>query len=134
MIKKYRSERGDTIVEVLIAVAVVSLVLTSAYMLSNRNRQNMQSIKEQAQAQKLVEQQIEMLRLTDADNIPTSGCLSEVNVSATGAGCKKVDGGAEYTVSITGIDTKTYRASAEWDKLGGGKSTVSMSYYYAEQK
>jgi prepilin-type N-terminal cleavage/methylation domain-containing protein len=68
--RQSRRQAGDTIVEVLIAIAVVSLVLTSAYMVTNKNAQTMQAVQERTQAQKLVERQIELIRA--ADSVPTT--------------------------------------------------------------
>lgn len=49
---------GDTIVEVLIATAIASLVLVSAYAITTRNTRATQDVQENSYAQKLVEQQV----------------------------------------------------------------------------
>src|SRR5687767_4350813 len=54
-------ERGDTIVEVLIAIAVVSLILGGAYTTTNRSMQATRSAQERSVALTLAESQIERL-------------------------------------------------------------------------
>lgn len=56
-------ERGDTIVEVLIAVAIVSLVVGGAYGVTTRNLANTRQAQEHSEASKLAQQQIEQLRV-----------------------------------------------------------------------
>lgn len=58
-----QNQRGDTIVEVLIAVAVVSMVVASAYAITNRNLGNTRQSYEHSEASKLAQQQLEQLRV-----------------------------------------------------------------------
>jgi len=60
--KRHRSERGDTIVEVLISIAVVTMVLGGAYVTTNRSLQNTRGAQERAIALKLAESQLEQLK------------------------------------------------------------------------
>src|SRR5690606_39104613 len=57
-----RREAGDTIVEVLIAIAVVSSVLAITYSIMNRNLLTMRDNQERTEAMKLAQGQIEALR------------------------------------------------------------------------
>ncbi|HJQ08503.1 MAG TPA: prepilin-type N-terminal cleavage/methylation domain-containing protein [Candidatus Saccharimonadales bacterium] len=57
-----RGERGDSLVEVLIAIAVVSLILGGAYVTTNRSLQATRSAQEQSVALKLAESQIEQIK------------------------------------------------------------------------
>lgn len=57
-----RRERGDTIVEVLIAVAVIALVLAGAYVATNRSLLASRSSQERVNALKLAESQIEQIK------------------------------------------------------------------------
>ena len=126
-----RDERGDTIIEVLIAIGIVSLVLTSAYALTNRNVQATQEIQEQAYAQKLVEQQVEILRSATAK--PTSnGCFSAPNtyVATTDSACHISNGGATYNVVIS-LSGATYGIKASWATLGGSNADVTVYYRVA---
>ncbi len=56
------NQRGDTIVEVLIAIAVVSLVLAGAFGVSQKSSIATRDSQEHSEAQKLVESQLESLR------------------------------------------------------------------------
>ena len=123
--------RGDTIIEVFIAIGIVSLVLTSAYAVTNRNTQIAQKIQEQGQAQKLVERQIELLRDFDG-SISDSECLSDDPPQAiSGDACKNITAGgsgATYTLSIINKGDSVYAVSATWDVLGGQQANVTMYY------
>lgn len=129
-------ERGDTIVEVLIATAIVSLILASAYALTNRNVLSIQAAQEQQYAQKLAEQQVEILR--SADPVPTgSGCFdtSSGNVGAwaaplTNPACSVTTGNANYDVAVTSTGLQ-YRVQVSWDALGGNRAKVTMYYRIA---
>lgn len=122
-------QRGDTIVEVLIAVAIVSLVLTAAYALTNRNLQRIQAVQEQSYAQRLVEQQVEYLRASDSANRPSSSgqCYTDAHNLGSGAGCTVTSGGASYIRSISTADG-TYTITVTWQTLGGGNATVTAYY------
>lgn len=69
---KRLSQRGDTIVEVLICLAVFGAMLTAAYALTNRNQAISQSSQERSQAVKVADSQLELLRAyTDDNKLPT---------------------------------------------------------------
>lgn len=149
--RRPKNQRGDTIVEVLIAIGIVSLVLTTAYNMSNRNKQTMQNTREQTQAQKLVEGQIELLREQENPSNMSDKCFVRVastaseddeggggfeSQSTSGDNCvvdangyQAVDGysGAKYSLSIK-YSSSVYTIKATWDKLGGGTGNVTMYY------
>ena len=132
-------QRGDTIVEVLIAAAIVSLVLVGAYVVTNRNRIAMQDTQEHSIALKLVEGQTELLRggLATPANGECFGTDGSVNtggdciVTAEGVTAPANYGGAAYKIAITSTGVgpaQTFEVTATWDNLTKGTSTVS-SYY-----
>jgi len=57
-----QAQRGDTIVEVLIAITVVSMVLGGAYVTTNKSLLATRSAQEHATALKLVESQLEQIK------------------------------------------------------------------------
>ncbi len=127
------NRRGDTIVEVLIAIAIVSLVLTAAYVISNKNTVAIQANQERIQAQHLVEAQIEGLRAQGKLN--TSGdCFNAAGVEAGGATCAgftQTGSGATYSASITGPVGNAYQVTVKWSSLNGeavNDSSVTMYY------
>lgn len=128
-------ERGDTLVEVLIAIAIISLVLVTAYVTTNRNTLGIQNSQEHEQAQRLVESQIEMLRAKGG--IVTSGdCFSGSNETSICNNFTASSSGATYTLKITGpVGTNspvgTYTVSATWTSIGSkvaNDSNITMYY------
>lgn len=93
-----RSERGDTLVEVLVAISVVSLVLGGAFVLTNRSLQGTRASQERVNATKLIESQIEQLKnfaSTNSDVIfgtsaPNPFCIDSSGTirAASHSGCK----------------------------------------------
>jgi len=140
MLQRRRSanQRGDTIIEVLIAVAIVSLVLTAAYALTNKNAAATQEVQEQAYAQKLVEQQVELLRSSVA---PTGrGCYNVTDGSFVAAAtpppspnpCAISNGGATYDLLITPpVSGSTYTVTAGWDTVSGSHANITVYYKVA---
>ena len=63
--------RGDTLVEVLLAVAVVSSVLGIAYSIMNRNLQIMRNNQERTAASKYAQGQLELLKQAPGSLAPT---------------------------------------------------------------
>jgi prepilin-type N-terminal cleavage/methylation domain-containing protein len=128
-------QRGDTIVEVMIATAIISLVLAVAYVTTNKNTALMQASQEHEQAQRLVEAQIETLRYKGG--IAASGdCFVGTNESGTCNNFTASNSGATYTLKITGptgttSPTGTYTVSATWTSIGStvtNNSNVTMYY------
>lgn len=56
------SQRGDTIVEVLICMLIVSMILGGAYVTTRRSSTGIRSSQEHTEALKLIQSQIEQLR------------------------------------------------------------------------
>jgi len=131
----WRAQQGDTIVEVLIAIAVVSLVLTAAYAITNKNTIAIQTNQERVQAQHLVESQIEALRSNKGITITNSSidnCFDGLN-QASGASCtvQATGSGADYELNIVGPTGGVYTVSAKWTSIGGhtdNDSNVTMYY------
>ena len=78
------SERGDTLVEVLVAIVIVATVIGGAYVVSNHSLQSTRGAQERSSALKLGESQIEQLKAqisVDSTKIfgvgvPTQFCLT----------------------------------------------------------
>jgi prepilin-type N-terminal cleavage/methylation domain-containing protein len=100
------AQRGDTIVEVLVAIAVISLVMGGAFVMTNRSLQDSRSAQERVNATKLTESQIELLKNLVATNptavfgasVPASYCLTGASavVASTNVAC---------TVDVSGAAT-----------------------------
>ncbi len=135
MLKLHTSDlkqTGDTIVEVIIALAIVSLILASSYATTRRNVAINQDTQERTQAGKMVQGQIEYLR--SQGSIASGYCFSNVGVAelSTDALCAiNIPGtGAVYNLNITkdAAANPTYTVSAKWSNLLGSTSNVTMYY------
>lgn len=148
---KQRAERGDTIVEVLIAIAVVSVVLTGAYVTTNRSLLNSRSAQEQSNAVKVVESQLELLKaMADTPGAltspPASFCLTTsggapavTNTSDPTQPCSlntqgvKAAAGEQpiYQVAISQTSPAVFRLKAIWTDVKGdadNNDSIIMTY------
>ncbi|HSW99823.1 MAG TPA: prepilin-type N-terminal cleavage/methylation domain-containing protein [Patescibacteria group bacterium] len=79
-----RGQSGDTLVEVLISIVIVSTVIGGAFVVSNKSLQSTRSTQERSNALKLSEAQIEQLRGLIASDptqvfgagVPTTFCMN----------------------------------------------------------
>lgn len=137
------TERGDTLVEVLIAMAIMSLVLVGAYVTSTRNSTVLQNSQEREQAQRLVEAQIEMLRANNG--IAASGnCFSAGSETGTCNNFSAANSGATYTLTVVtpggsfpasspcgAASSNAYTICAIWTSLGSKADNDSnLTMYY----
>jgi prepilin-type N-terminal cleavage/methylation domain-containing protein len=149
MQKRFIGQKGDTIIEVLIAIAVMGTVIAGGFAIANRSMRGIRQAQERGEALKLAERQIERIKqyAPTNDNFFDSGeyCLNDdglrVGYSPTPENCKT----GLYTVTNSaapvgsdpvgsdpvGSDTKQYifTTKAEWDRVGGGgKDNVTVKY------
>jgi prepilin-type N-terminal cleavage/methylation domain-containing protein len=144
------SERGDTIVEVLIAIAVISLILGGAFVMTNRSLQGTRDAQERVNATKLVEGQIEQIKElaggSESDTlfgttVPASFCIDADGavVNAASSGCRvNASGGAPTTEPIFGLVVtragNTFTVRTEWTSVRGDtQNNVEMKYRAYEQ-
>ncbi len=133
-----RRKAGDTIVEVLISITVISLVLTTAYVITNKNNISMQANQERIQAQHIAEAQIEALRSSGGipQGLPSDSCFNTVTDAwVSDASCKSISNGpgsgATYTASISKDSSGVYAVTITWTSLGSNKvngNNVTMYY------
>lgn len=148
--KTLEKQRGDTIVEVLIAIAVISLVLGGAYVTTNRNLLATRAAQERSNALTLVESQLEQIKslaVTNADalfdtNAPTEFCITQDQaiVSAGTADCSVDQSGVptenepvyHLSVTRTGPDANLgylFEVTNIWsDPSGDHDNEVKMIY------
>ncbi len=127
-------DRGDTIVEVLLAIAVVSAVLGAAFASSNQSLTGTRQAQERGEATKFVESQLERLKAAASDSASlvfsqTSFCLDDdLMLHGLGeAACHQGQDG-RYAVAIA-RSGQTYTATAEWERIGGGEQErIEMIY------
>lgn len=103
-------QRGDTIVEVLIAIAVISGVLATSYAIVNSNSRSYQQGSERVEALKIAEERLELLR---TGIVPTN----ENNVGPNN----------RYDVVVDSLGN-LYTIRVEWDGISGGVENVTLRY------
>lgn len=140
-------QRGDTIVEVLIAIAVAGSVLGGAYALVNSNVKSNQLAQERTNAVKIAESQLELLRayVDSNETLPTGNfCFrkSDNRLLAISAsipstqdgdypgGCRFDEGTAtnRYMTGIVTTNTNTFTVYVNWDDPTGGRAQASIAY------
>lgn len=148
---KRSSQRGDTIVEVLIAIAVVGAAISGAYVFVSSNTKNNQAAQERSSAVKVAETQLELLRSYVAEGNPLpsgrfcfDGSASTV-VKHTIPGalpassntpasypldCQFDDGQAtdKFVGGIQASGPNRYTVFVTWDAATGKRAQVSIGY------
>lgn len=126
-----KSQNGETIVEVLISIAILSAVLGAAYALAQRTSLSTQRSHERAEALKVTESTIEQIKSgeiegSDGDTFcidSISGDQIPVDPSRCGYGIDE-----RYVPTIS-VDSGTYTVETVWDRLGGGdQENLTMVY------
>lgn len=131
------SSDGDTIVEVLLSIAIVSSVLGGAFISANRSLRGAQVSQERGEALKLVEGQLERVKAASKDDSKASAvfgatgdfCLDDALVPQPP--CSQGPEG-RYTLAIRRTGD-AFTASARWDKIGGGPQEEVVIMYRAYQ-
>lgn len=136
------AQAGDTIVEVIIAVAVIATLLAGAFTVTSRSARGVRDSEEHAQALQYLQGQVEQLRAAAGNgtlpaSLSTPFCMDTADSSiyyqpaTTDTHCTL---GSLYQVSITGpgaspgSGTSTFDLTASWSAFGGGTDTVSLTY------
>lgn len=152
-----KKQRGDTIVEVLIAVAVISSMLVGAFTIINKSSQQIRMAQERSEAKTQATTLLEKIkgdplayRLTEWHCVNTASG-SVVNAGAADApmatapayqsaddteakfnsNCNyTVSGGAVGYVTIFSYDSasEVFTTITRWDKAGGGREQLIMKY------
>lgn len=145
---KSNSQRGDTIVEVLISIAIIAVMLTSAYVLANRSLRTSIGANERAEAIALSQGQVELLkyeaRTQNTTNFASlyknlvgfclnenSGVVTKTSLSS-GAYCENYLGpNTQYAVRVEYLSATldVFKISVQWDALNSG-SRNSMEMFY----
>ena len=131
------SNSGETIVEVLICVALIAITITATYVSGVDTMHKIQSAKEKQNAVSLARKQIELIA-SDTDTATTSGTcllLSSVAISEGTSGtndCNTTIESIEYNISDTKMSSppapaNTYKIDISWNG-STGRNDVSMYY------
>ena len=139
-----RNTDGDTIVEVLIALAVLLAVIVGAYVSANKSQHASQASQERAEAVKAAESQIERVKAYRATgNTPTGiFCMKDDNtpdasIPSGSAFGSNLEGdtfpystqcnNGRYNVAVN-EDSPNYEILVRWERSGGGRDQINMYY------
>ncbi len=151
---KRLNSRGDTIVEVMLAILVVGSVLAGAYLSASASLNTNRASQEHSEALKQVEAQIEQVKANVAavhgkitsycftsagtvqDNpaIPPASIAND-NLSSTyyNAACSRGTDN-RYHISITETSSSnTYQVQARWYRSGGSDKDQQVTFYRVQQ-
>lgn len=134
------NQKGDTIIEVLIVLAVLGLAISISYATANRSLINARQAQESSKATVLLQSQIEGLRTL----APLSATNPAKNIFQPVANLYCIDGSGNvvssvgdpnpctfdgiYVVSIK-HESNSFVLKAVWDDVSGqGKASASMTY------
>jgi type II secretory pathway pseudopilin PulG len=134
-----RKQAGDTIIEVLMAIVVVSFMLVAAYVTVNKNTATNQETQERSQATQLATTQLEFLHVSslgsfncfDSTGTPAGTVADNSACVVNSDGSKNTTGSQpKYTIAITQPSAGTYQVSVTWDSLVAGHITSNVTLYY----
>ena len=137
------TERGDTVVEVLICIAVIGLLLGGAFVLTNRSLQGTRAAQERLNGIKIVEGQLEQIKnfsSTDAATLfsaPASFCINssqQIKPAADVSCTVGPDGNPspakepKFTITVS-RSVNTFTVKTVWNRVtGNGQDNVEMKY------
>ncbi len=144
---KLRDARGDTIVEVLIVLAVLGLAIGVSYATANSSLQTTRAAQEDSQATELLQSQLEAMRSlasTDAANIFQSGSAFCINSAFTTVVDTSLVSPAPacvqdnlYTVNINYVNNAvtpdTFTLVATWPDIHGSVQDSETMVYRMHQ-
>jgi type II secretory pathway pseudopilin PulG len=138
-----RREAGDTIIEVLIAIAVISVVLGGAYVTTNRSLRATRSAQERGNSLKLAESQMEQLKNLVATNpdavygtgVPSPFCIQGTTVINPSTNNCNLDASGVPTTSQPRYDVRITRTGDiftvrnTWIDVGGNQNAeLKLTY------
>ena len=150
---KMLGNRGDTIVEVLLAMGILAAVLGGGYVTANRAQLANQAAQERSEALKVVESQVEGLKsfIASSKTLPAAGtvfCIKQdfsdaEAITAPGnpfaesletatlpyqpADCGGIGPANRYNIALRDIGG-TYELLVRWERIGNGWDQLNMYY------
>lgn len=155
MFRQRLNNHGDTIVEVLLAVAVIGGILAISYATMNRNLANLRDNQERTEATKLAQGQIEALVAKwrdDSAAVTSQGtggfCINDIAAApiALSGGAPNAAAGSDnlvgdygacrsgfysYGIKASNLASNTYSAYVRWERIGGGINEVVYAHRVA---
>lgn len=125
---KLKSERGDTIVEVMIALMVLALAFSIAYSTANKSLASVRNSQEHSEALQFLGSQIELARAASGDaelykpGVGNRFCMKPGSTAATPEIVRPIDG----TCTIAGI--VPYSLSIQYDNASDDIFTFTVTW------
>jgi len=135
-----RNARGDTIIEVLIALSILGFALTTSYSTVNRSMQSARNSQEHSEALQYLNSQVELARAAASDPAlfgPGSFCMDATakRVALSNAACTTgTEGFYKLTVRYAqapsfGVDQDIFTFTVQWPGVGQlGPQQEQLSY------
>ena len=138
------SQRGDTLVEVLLAMVVIGLVLGGAFSLANRAQRTGLAAQERTKALKIAESQLELTKAYLKNGASNVGAHSEfcidsatttplsASLDSADGKCMGIDGSGNdglYTIKISETGG-TYSVEVSWEHVNSSLGTTSLTLFY----
>lgn len=130
--------KGDTIVEVLIALAVMASILVGAFAVASASARNIRTSQEHSEALQLLQGQIEQLRAyamagnkTPESVVgPVDFCLKNGAISTTlDPDCTSTLYKYSFKTDSTDVlNVVQFTGTVTWDALGGGQNQEHLTY------
>lgn len=129
---------GDTMVEVLISMAIVSMILGGAYVTSNKSLVSIRDAQEHVDALKLASAEVELIKsITPPSSVPFCYTL-DGTIQTIAANCTLTNTGAinstniqpSYKIAITVDAAGTYKVQVNWDTVTGVINGGNIDLYY----
>lgn len=132
--RRLRSQRGDTIVEVMIATVVLTLIVGASYSIASRSLKAARQAQERTEALKIAEGQTETIKAkassgSDPGMFTASNFCFDTNGARTTTDCTFSQ---LYRVTINSVpsdQTRQFNVLVEWDSIGGlGVERIVINY------
>jgi prepilin-type N-terminal cleavage/methylation domain-containing protein len=130
-----KNQRGDTLVEVLIAIMVVSAVLVAGYTTTTHSINTMQDTQEHSEALQLAQTQLEYLHNASKTGRPNGGCFDNAGAPASGNSClvdssdNPTSSQPQFKVVISTPDAVSYSVDVTWSSIQAGQTNEVKLYY-----
>jgi type II secretory pathway pseudopilin PulG len=130
------NKAGDTIVEVLIALTILSLAMSISYSVTNSSITALSAARSSARATALLQKQIELLRISSINNpsnwvAANTYCIDESVTPPTPPMTIQTPGNCTFDGYKIGItkSSNIYTAKATWN-VGSKLYSASMTYEF----
>ncbi len=149
MVGRMRNQDGDTIVEVIIAAAIVGLMLVVSFTIANASFKQIRMTQERGEAQRFAQSQVEQLDPLIKNNpvyltsspagVPYPFCFDNSGTAYTaGANDCKQGTDQRYVISIShppgAVNNTYFQVSVSWDGISGRSEKLTLDYKVGERQ